>query len=164
MVTFSARNFHGSFLEVEQAQKSIKSMESVLTAVASIAHICRGAFAKYYDFFMPPVKEILRAAQGNKDTRLLRGKAMECVGLIGNAVGHERFSTDALEVMHILMETQQGGLSNDDPQYQYMVQALARICECVGEAFVPFLPHVIPPLLVSASAEGLCLLFLAPCE
>jgi hypothetical protein len=35
-----------------------------------------------------------------------------------------------------------------------MVQAFARICECVGESFAPFLPYVIPPLLHSAQLEG----------
>lgn len=33
----------------------------------------------------------------------LRGKAMECVGLIGEAVGDETFESDAIEVMDILL-------------------------------------------------------------
>jgi hypothetical protein len=33
----------------------------------------------------------------------LRGKAMECVGLIGEAVGDEAFENDAIEVMDILL-------------------------------------------------------------
>jgi hypothetical protein len=143
--------------------------------VASVAHISKDSFIQYYDHFMPMVKTILTTATSN-DARLVRGKAMECVGIIGsffvfshfwrfwllilcilssgNAVGRDKFAADALEVLHLLMQTQQTGLSNDDPQYSYMVQTLARICECVGEAFVPYLQYVIPPLLVSASAEG----------
>ncbi len=60
---------------------------------------------------MPIVKTILRTAT-SKEARLVRGKAMECFGLIGNAVGREQFSPDALEVMQILMQmqAQQGGL------------------------------------------------------
>jgi hypothetical protein len=46
---------------------------------------------------------------------------MECVGLIGKAVGAEKFGPDAVEILNVLFTTQSGGLDADDPQYQYMV-------------------------------------------
>jgi hypothetical protein len=49
------------------------------------------------------------------------GKAMECVGLIGKAVGAEKFGPDAVEILNVLFTVQSGGLDADDPQYQYMV-------------------------------------------
>jgi hypothetical protein len=93
------------------SRPSFKTVESALTAVASIAHVRKEAFSAYYGYFMPIVKTILRTAT-SKEARLVRGKAMECFGLIGNAVGREQFSPDALEVMQILMQmqTQAGGL------------------------------------------------------
>eukprot|EP00455_Lapot_gusevi_P047330 TRINITY_DN6380_c0_g1_i1.p1 TRINITY_DN6380_c0_g1~~TRINITY_DN6380_c0_g1_i1.p1 ORF type:complete len:955 (-),score=344.36 TRINITY_DN6380_c0_g1_i1:235-2901(-) len=134
-------------------QRTVKIMENALTAVGAVAHIISSKFNKYYGTLMPCLKTILQSAV-NVEHRLLRGKAMEAVALIATAVGDQIFNADALEILQILLNTQSRGLSNDDPQYSYMVQALARICDCVGEAFIPFLEHVIPPLLESAAAEG----------
>ena len=49
---------------------------------------------------------------------MLRGKTIECISLIGLAVGTEKFSADASEVMEMLLKTQTGDteLSDDDPQ------------------------------------------------
>ena len=38
--------------------------------------------------------------------RMLRGKAMECISLIGVAVGVNKFGADAKEVMETLIRTQ----------------------------------------------------------
>ena len=53
-----------------------------------------------------------------QELRLLRGKTIECISLIGLAVGTEKFSADASEVMEMLLKTQTGDteLSDDDPQ------------------------------------------------
>jgi hypothetical protein len=51
---------------------------------------------------MPGIKNILRNATGEAQGEL-RGKAMQCVGLIGEAVGEAMFLQDGLEVMDILM-------------------------------------------------------------
>ena len=71
---------------------------------------------------MPGLKGLLQSAQG-KDYRMLRGKAMECISLIGVAVGKERFGPDAKEVMEILIKTQTSTLDPDDPQVSFLLQA-----------------------------------------
>ena len=48
--------------------------------------------------------EMLRVSQlltdlAGKEFRMLRGKAMECISLIGVAVGKEKFAADAKEVL-----------------------------------------------------------------
>ena len=49
---------------------------------------------------------------------MLRGKTIECISLIGLAVGPEKFTADASEVMEMLLKTQTGDaeMSDDDPQ------------------------------------------------
>jgi hypothetical protein len=54
--------------------------------------------------FMPGIKSIMREACAPQ-FELLRGKAMECVGIIGEAVGDEVFAADALEVMELLIHS-----------------------------------------------------------
>lgn len=51
---------------------------------------------------MPGIISLLREAT-SADLTLLRGKAMECTGLIGEAVGVEVFAADALEIMQLFM-------------------------------------------------------------
>ena len=48
----------------------------------------------------------------------MRGKTIECISLIGLAVGPEKFTADASEVMEMLLKTQTGDaeMSDDDPQ------------------------------------------------
>lgn len=49
------------------------------------------AFTPFYDNFMPILKEVMVKVT-NKDLRMLRCKAIECISLIGVAVGKDRFS------------------------------------------------------------------------
>lgn len=127
--------------------------EQAVTAVASVADVAESDFAPFYDAFIPGLKDLLRLS-GGKEYRMLRGKAMECVSLIGVAVGKEKFGADAKEVMELLIATQQGAeLDADDPQVSFMLQACARICKCLGEHFQPYLQFVVPPLLASAQLD-----------
>lgn len=57
----------------------------------------------------------------SKEYRLLRGKAIECVSLIGVSVGKERFLRDVRVVMEELAKTQMQQ-SDDDPQTSFTLQ------------------------------------------
>ena len=112
---------------------------------------------------------------GNANTpelRLLRGKTIECVSLIGLAVGGEKFSPDAGEIMELLLSSQVNKsdgqsyyltgvvyqvkgeeLADDDPQMSYMISAWARICKILGAGFAPYLPMVMAPVMKTASMK-----------
>lgn len=66
---------------------------------------------------MPVLKYIMENAI-HKDLRLLRGKTIECISLIGLAVGKEKFIQDVGPVMNLLLQTQTDSESSDedDPQ------------------------------------------------
>jgi hypothetical protein len=124
------------------------ALEQAMTAVAAVAGCVGTAFTKYYDDFMPPLKNLLRQTSAeDKQNRLIRSKTMECMTLIGVAVGADRFRADADEIMQILVSNQMSmQFDADDPQIGYMMQAYARICQSLGELFVPYLPYVLPAL------------------
>lgn len=54
-------------------------------------------FQKYYDAVMPYLKAILMNAT-DKANRMLRARSMECISLIGMAVGKDKFRDDAKQV------------------------------------------------------------------
>lgn len=76
-----------------------------MTALASVADAANTHFNRYYDTVMPMLKGILYSAS-SKAEQLLRAKALECVSLVGMAVGKERFRTDAQEVMAFMQQLQ----------------------------------------------------------
>jgi hypothetical protein len=51
---------------------------------------------------VPVLKQIITLALGKED-RFFRGRAMECLTLIGMSVGPEKFGADAKETMNVLI-------------------------------------------------------------
>lgn len=66
-----------------------------MTSIASVADTAEEKFVPYYDLFMPSLKHIVEIAV-QKELRLLRGKTIECISLIGLAVGKEKVNTTSL--------------------------------------------------------------------
>ncbi|XAR68644.1 hypothetical protein NMG60_11003840 [Bertholletia excelsa] len=126
--------------------------EGALTALASVADSSQENFQKYYDAVMPYLKAILVNAT-DKANRMLRAKSMECISLVGMAVGKDKFRDDAKQVMEVLMTLQGSQLETDDPTTSYMLQAWARLCKCLGQDFLPYMSVVMPPLLQSAQLK-----------
>ncbi|TYI48477.1 hypothetical protein E1A91_D13G251200v1 [Gossypium mustelinum] len=126
--------------------------EGALTALASVADSSQEHFQKYYDAVMPYLKALLVNAT-DKSNRMLRAKSMECISIVGMAVGKEKFRDDAKQVMEVLMSLQVSQRETDDPTTSYMLQAWARLCKCLGQDFLPYMSVVMPPLLQSAQLK-----------
>jgi len=137
---------------VEKGSKLV--LEQVVTTIAAVADTAEDQFLAYYDRFMPCLKYIMQNAN-TPDYRLLRGKTIECISLIGLAVGREKFMADCQEVMELLLRTQteEADLEDDDPQVSYMISAWARMCKILGKDFTQYLPLVMPPLLKTAAMK-----------
>uniref|UniRef100_A0A670KJC7 Importin 5 n=1 Tax=Podarcis muralis TaxID=64176 RepID=A0A670KJC7_PODMU len=137
---------------IEKGTKLV--LEQVVTSIASVADTAEEKFVPYYDLFMPSLKHIVENAV-QKELRLLRGKTIECISLIGLAVGKEKFMQDASDVMQLLLKTQTdfNDLEDDDPQISYMISAWARMCKILGKEFQQYLPVVMGPLMKTASIK-----------
>ncbi|CAH8670565.1 unnamed protein product [Schistosoma margrebowiei] len=145
---------------VEHGRKLV--LMQIVTTVASVADAAEKKFLPYYDRFMPVLKYIMENAI-HKDLRLLRGKTIECISLIGLAVGKEKFIQDVGPVMNLLLQTQtqtdSESSDEDDPQASYMISAWARICKLLGRDFESYLPIVMPQVLRSACVKPeICIL------
>nr|CAH7769767.1 unnamed protein product [Callosobruchus chinensis] len=137
---------------VEKGTKLV--LEQVVTTIASVADTAENEFIAYYDRLMPCLKYIIQNAN-KEELKLLRGKAIECVTLIGVAVGPEKFSADATEVMDMLLKTHGDGadLPDDDPQTSYLISAWSRICKVLGKSFEQYLPLVMGPVMRTAAMK-----------
>ncbi|OQR84814.1 importin-like protein [Achlya hypogyna] len=125
--------------------------EQAITAVACVATVVGDAFVQYYNVFMPVAKQVLLHAHG-KQFALLRGKAMESVALIGQAVGKDAFLADARGIMDMLLRHHELHMKEDavSVEAQYLSQACVRIGSVLKEDFVPYLPVLVPRLLAQA--------------
>ncbi|KAJ6632921.1 Importin-5 [Pseudolycoriella hygida] len=128
-------------------------LEQIVTTIASVADTSEKEFAVYYDNLMPCLKYIITNATSD-DLRMLRGKTIECVSLIGLAVGQDKFMADANAIMTLLLETQTvGELPDDDPQTSYLISAWARMCKILGKQFEQYLPLVMGPVMRTAAMK-----------
>ncbi|ALC46856.1 Karybeta3 [Drosophila busckii] len=136
---------------VEKGNKLV--LEQVVTTIASVADTCEHEFVAYYDRLMPCLKFIIQNAK-SEELRMLRGKTIECVSLIGLAVGRDKFIGDAGEVMDMLLKTHtEGDLPDDDPQTSYLITAWARMCKVLGKQFEQYLPLVMGPVMRTAAMK-----------
>ena len=64
-------------------------LEQIVTTIATVADAVEENFVPFYEMFMPSLKYIMAQATA-KEYRLLRGKTIECISLIGLAVGQDK--------------------------------------------------------------------------
>lgn len=141
------------------AINNIAARVGALSAVSALASILEGEFDRFYKVFAPAVMKLASDAKASAGadafgTRRMQAKAIECVGVMGSAVGRERFLAQCEPFMKFLLRTQRG-LEADDPRQGAILQTCARVCQCMGAAFRPYLRMVIPPLL-KAAANNQC--------
>lgn len=136
---------------VEKGTKLV--LEQIVTTIASVADTTEKDFVAYYDRLMPCLKYIIQNSN-TVELKMLRGKTIECVSLIGLAVGSEKFMSDANQVMDMLLKTHtESDLPYDDPQTSYLISAWTRICKILGKQFEQYLPLVMGPVIATASMK-----------
>ncbi|CUA71113.1 Ran-binding protein 6 [Rhizoctonia solani] len=126
--------------------------EQALTTLAMVADASADKFQMYYPSIMPLLMQALRSPV-TPETRVLHCKAMECAGLIGIAVGRETFQHDATDLIKVLLQIQEQPTTDDDNTPMYLQQTWSKICQALGDAFVPYLQYVMPPLFKSANVK-----------
>ncbi|TMW59136.1 hypothetical protein Poli38472_007281 [Pythium oligandrum] len=135
--------------------------EQTITALSSVATVAGQAFAQYYSAVMPLLHEILvsclkeSTTSGFSGAFTLGGITLECISLIGVAVGRGLFATDAVEIMKLMAEMQSTpAIVENEGIRTYLLQAWARFAKCLGSDFAPYLPIVMPTLLQAAMQQA----------
>lgn len=119
-----------------------------ITCIAVIAGQIEDGFAQYYGPLMPMLKQVISATLHKSEERVLLGKTFECISLLANAVGRERFRPDAEVILQAMMQAcSVPDLPKDDPVQEYVMAAAERLCSTLREDFLPFVPHILPGVL-----------------
>jgi hypothetical protein len=84
---------------------------------------------------------------------MLKAKSLECIALVGKAVGAQMFGPIAHEILGMLVEAHARGLDYSDPLSSYIVQTSARIAGVMGDVFQPYVANFLPPLLNHIATE-----------
>lgn len=144
-------NLLSNLLTLLQSAPKRYVQEQVITTIAIVADAAQNKFLKYYDTLMPLLLQVMQTDFG-KENRLLKAKSIECATLVAQAVGKEKFAETAQQTVEIFSKLQGEIHDDDDPVKGYLEQGWNRVCTLIGKAFLPFLPMVLPPLLIQAKA------------
>jgi len=137
-----AKPMMAKLVEKVQNQRHRGVREEAVTSIAVIAGVIEKDFSAYYEHIMPILRQLFEQCTSEKESRL-RGKAFECISLLGIAVGKERFNQDGQQAV-IAMINIAKNLAPDDILAEYIHEALIRICRCLKKEFAPLLLHVLP--------------------
>ncbi|KAI3451336.1 hypothetical protein Pfo_008001 [Paulownia fortunei] len=124
--------------------------EAAFTSLASLADSFQEEFQESYDAVLCYMKVNLAFPLSDP---LVAAKTLECMTMIGVAIGKERFMTNVDKVVKMLKFLQACSLDNDDPHDPIrcpLLQAWGKLCKCLGTEFVPYLSLSMPQLLRSA--------------
>jgi importin-5 len=145
-----------SLFEMLKEKDSIPIVESAVDAIAYVARHIEDGFGEYYDHFMPSMMEILHTANG-PNLRQLRARCIECASFMGMSVGAEKFNTDGMSILRMLVDSIHNGLDGDDPQWVPIIESTARIILLFGARCADVLPKVIPHLLDVIERDDECM-------
>ncbi|CAE8653253.1 unnamed protein product, partial [Polarella glacialis] len=134
------------------AEADLFARGQAVSAIAAIAEVIETELVPYYQQVMPLLKQIVLVATDIEE-RALRGKAFECMSLMGIAVGREVFQQDAQDAMQVMMETASRGLAPGDPLRASIYEAAQRICLALKEDFLPYLPDLLPGIYAMLETE-----------
>ncbi|OQR88368.1 importin, partial [Thraustotheca clavata] len=150
----------GSMQAINPTPEGRSVQEHAVAAISSIAGCCGPSFARFYDKVIPPLKQLLYAClneltASTDASTMLCGITLECISLVGLAVGPNVFGKDAPEILTVMTQMQHSTqYANDEVLRSYLLQAWARLCKTLAEAFAQYLPVVMPSLLDAAMQQA----------
>ena len=126
---------------IDVAESSVRALSSLI--LASQKHII-----PYYDMLIAGLKSIINNANGAEQV-LLRSSAIDGIGILAEAVGGNKFGTDAASILDSCIQLL-SQLNPGDDQYQSLSECIGRIARICKSQFKPYLSRVIPQLIQSA--------------
>jgi len=147
-------------IKLEDTIKKAEPMvqEYVISAIAAISEAAPEKFAvDYYNQTMMFLLRVLKECKEMKYKKL-RGHTIECITVMGRAVGKEKFVVYAKDVIEVLYQIQESELDSQDPQKCFLLSSWQRLCLMLKEELVPYVELLVPSLLkLAASVPGIAI-------
>jgi len=140
----------------QKLQGPLAVQKPAIAFIGVIAGQIGDAFALFYPAMMPLLKTVVQTYLHRTEERAILGKVFECISLLAESVGTKVFIGDAEIIMHAMMQAVQvPNLPLNDPASEYMMSASRRFCKTLKGKFVPFVPHILPMILVTCNLAPL---------
>ena len=130
---------------IDKASSFVK--ENALSALSALSVGAPELFTPYYEVTMQVLLKIL--VQINDPIyKRLRGNSIECISIISQQVGIERFMPFADQLISSMINIQDHHLEKDeDPQRNFILQAWPRITEVMKGHFDGYMDKVVPSII-----------------
>ena len=134
---------------------AVKEAIACISAIATVAS--EASFAPFYELVLPMVMRTLHRDdfKSDPDVSALRGRVVECVGIMASAATPDAFRRHAEQTLALVMEALRQ--TDDGMVRRYAMSALPRLAAAGNGAgadgVVALLPHVMPGIISAASAD-----------
>jgi len=122
----------------------------IMECIGAVAAGLEGNFDAYYEQLMTVLLGFVSRPDVQPEAARIRGKAFECISLLGYAVGKDRFATAVPQAMSAMLATP---ISHESDQSECIRGAMERICTTMGADFAPFLAQLLPGVLASINLQ-----------
>jgi hypothetical protein len=130
---------------IDRASSYVK--ENALSALSALSVGAPELFKPYYESTMEVLLKIL-VEINNPIYKRLRGNSIECISIISQQVGVERFLPFADRLIQAMINIQDHHLEKEeDPQRNFILLAWPRITEVLKEKFDHYIPQVAPSII-----------------
>lgn len=137
-------------LLVHLQKGTLPTKEEALVAISGISTVAGpGLFVRYYDTLMPIALGIASEpspVEHDEKVSQVKGRALECAGLMAVAVGKERFSPTARGLIELVLPLCRSS-HPDSTLRRFALTSLVRVCEVLKEDFLPVLPQLVGDLI-----------------
>ena len=128
--------------------------DQVLLTLSTLITVAQKEIAPHVDVLVPLVQGVLTNVDDSSEAlKKLKCRAIEVVTLIASVVGKDHFANYSHGICEYLNKTLASGLTNDDPRLRYLLRGWTCMVECMKEATLPYIAHVIPRLIEIASIQ-----------
>jgi len=122
--------------------------ELCVSAIIGLAECMQDNISGYYDSLIPILNQLLVHSQSIHDESLW-GQGLECISILGEASGKEKFTPQAIELVRVLSSMNDSNIEGR----KYILKAWVRIARCLGTDFLPYLPMLVGQLIESITQD-----------
>ncbi|KAL7677034.1 hypothetical protein ACOME3_003283 [Neoechinorhynchus agilis] len=139
-------------------------LDNSLSTMSRLTEQSSNLMASSYSVFIQTFHQILNeinrelnsAVDSDTDRidglKMIRGRVLECITLLGLAVGKETFMRDNTEVINFLLN-EESNVKEDtsNVEVNFLINCWSRLCSLLGSDFSKFIPKLLPIAISIAS-------------